>query len=255
MVVGRDSGHAEQALAVRRLPPVLQRALVGEEGFALQEEQREGRQADIGHAVGHVAAPLIGKGRAGRANALQKGLEHLHADLNHTSGRSETHLQINHLELLIAGSAPPRRGDHAPGENAAVRPAMLSRRGCCLGLLSVGIGSTVGRPALSKEEILAIDCHAHVFACDLPLTSDRRYAPAYDATLSDYLGMLDRNGMSHGVLVQPSFLGTDNAYLLEALRREPRRLRGIAVAAPETEPDELRRFDKAGIVGLRLNLI
>src|SRR4051794_10604743 len=100
MVVGRDGGHAEQALAVRCLPAFLQRALVGEEGFALQEEQREGRQADIGHAVGHVAAPLIGKGRAGRANALQKGLEQLHADLNHTSGRSETHLQINHLELL-----------------------------------------------------------------------------------------------------------------------------------------------------------
>src|SRR3954469_25190054 len=65
-------------------------ALVGEEGFALHEEQREGRQADIGHAVGHVAAPLVGKGRAGRANALQKSLKHLHAGLNHTSGRSET---------------------------------------------------------------------------------------------------------------------------------------------------------------------
>src|SRR3954469_6394198 len=43
MVVGRDSGHAEQALAVRRLPPGLQRALVGEEGFALQEEQKADR--------------------------------------------------------------------------------------------------------------------------------------------------------------------------------------------------------------------
>src|ERR671911_10640 len=31
MVVGRDGGHAEQALAVRHLPPFLQRALVGEE--------------------------------------------------------------------------------------------------------------------------------------------------------------------------------------------------------------------------------
>src|SRR4051812_20240313 len=100
MIVDRDGRHAEQALAVRYLPPGLQRALVGEEGLALHEEQRKGRQTNIGHAVGHLAAPLVGKGRAGRANALQKGLEHLHADLNHTSGRSETYLKINHLELL-----------------------------------------------------------------------------------------------------------------------------------------------------------
>ena len=148
-------------------------------------------------------------------------------------------------------AAPPRQ----PGQKTADRPAMVSRRGLCLGLLPTGIAWMVGRPALAKEEILAIDTHAHVFARDLPLTSDRRYAPAYDATLADYLGMLDRNGMSHGVLVQPSFLGTDNAYLLEALRREPRRLRGIAVVAPETAPDELRRLDRAGVVGLRLNLV
>src|SRR3982751_4409762 len=112
MVVGRDGGHAEQALAVRRLAAFHQRALVGKEGYALQEEQREGRQADIGHAVGHLAAPLVGKGRAGRANALQKSLKQLHAGLNHTSGRSETHLQINHLELLApeaaSSSARPR---------------------------------------------------------------------------------------------------------------------------------------------------
>src|SRR3954454_13224044 len=122
MVVGRDSGHAEQALAVRRLPPVLQRALVGEEGFALQEEQRKGRQADIRHAVGHLAAPLVGKGRAGRANALQKGLEHLHADLNHTSGRSETYLKINHLELLEARVQPCV----AAWSRSILQPALLT---------------------------------------------------------------------------------------------------------------------------------
>ena len=104
------------------------------------------------------------------------------------------------------------------GREDAARFAKLPRRGFCLGVLSAGIGPTAGRPALSKEEILAIDTHAHVFARDLPLTSDRRYVPACDATLADYLGVLDRNGMSHGVLVQPSFLGMDNTYMLEALR-------------------------------------
>lgn len=72
-------------------------------------------------------------------------------------------------------------------------------------------GQSSGQPLQRKRFWRSIPTHAHVFARDLPLTSDRRYAPAYDATIDDYLGMLDRNGMSHGVLVQPSFLGTDNS--------------------------------------------
>lgn len=67
--------------------------------------------------------------------------------------------------------------------------------------------------------------------------------------------MLDRNGMSHGVLVQPSFLGTNNSYLLEALRQVPERLRGIAVVEPETDLEELEALNRAGVVGIRLNLI
>ena len=43
--------------------------------------------------------------------------------------------------------------------------------------------------------------------------------------------VLDPNGVSHAVLVQPSFLGMDNHYLLDALRRYPR-FRGIAVVQP-----------------------
>jgi predicted TIM-barrel fold metal-dependent hydrolase len=56
------------------------------------------------------------------------------------------------------------------------------------------------------------------------------------------------------VLVQPSFLGTDNQYLLDALRRYPR-FRGIAVVQPTISSDELRALDEAGVVGIRLNLI
>src|SRR3954467_9419245 len=42
MIVGRHGRHAEQALAVRHLPPFLQRALVAEERLALHEKQRKG---------------------------------------------------------------------------------------------------------------------------------------------------------------------------------------------------------------------
>lgn len=105
------------------------------------------------------------------------------------------------------------------------------------------------------RDIVAVDTHAHVFKRGLALSAERRYAPDYDATIDAYLAMLDCNGMSHGVLVQPSFLGTDNAYLVEALRAQPDRLRGIAVVEPEARPDELLALQRAGVVGIRLNLI
>jgi predicted TIM-barrel fold metal-dependent hydrolase len=100
-----------------------------------------------------------------------------------------------------------------------------------------------------------IDTHAHVFHRGLKLAAGRRYAPDYDAPLALYLEQLDRNGMSNGVLVQPSFLGTDNSYLVESLKHANGRLRGIAVVDPATTADELRAFDSVGVVGIRLNLV
>lgn len=100
-----------------------------------------------------------------------------------------------------------------------------------------------------------IDTHAHVFHRRLALAPGRRYAPDYDAPLELYLQLLDRNGMSHGVLVQPSFLGTDNSYLVESVKVAGGRLRGIAVVDPGISMGELRVLDRAGIVGIRLNLV
>ena len=68
------------------------------------------------------------------------------------------------------------------------------------------------------EPIGAIDSHAHVFRRGLPLAPVHRHAPDYDALLADYLALLDAHAVSHAVLVQPSFLGTDNSFLLDAVR-------------------------------------
>jgi predicted TIM-barrel fold metal-dependent hydrolase len=85
---------------------------------------------------------------------------------------------------------------------------------------------------------------------------DKRRAPSgYDASLSAYVQQLDSHGMSHGVLVQPSFLGTDNRYLVDCLRQQPQRLRGIAVVDPTVDAAELDHLAQAGIVGIRLNLV
>ena len=90
-----------------------------------------------------------------------------------------------------------------------------------------------------------IDSHAHVFLRGLQLAPNRRYAPDYDAPLERYLAELDANGVTHGVLVQPSFLGTDNSYLVECLGRAGGRLRGVAVVDPATAPEALDALDRA----------
>ncbi len=100
-----------------------------------------------------------------------------------------------------------------------------------------------------------IDTHAHVFQHGLTFAAKRRYTPDYDAPLPAYLEQLDRNGLSYGVLVQPSFLGTDNAYLVDCLLRAPQRLRGVAVIDPASYHGQLPVLHEAGVVGIRLNLV
>lgn len=108
---------------------------------------------------------------------------------------------------------------------------------------------------VAAPDVTAVDSHAHVFTRDLPLAAVRRHAPDYHATLDAYIEHLRAKDISHGVLVQPSFLGTDNSFLLAATKRYPRRFRGVAVVDPDVSDRELEELDRCGVVGIRLNLI
>jgi predicted TIM-barrel fold metal-dependent hydrolase len=133
---------------------------------------------------------------------------------------------------------------------------MISRRkfhGSLMGWAAAGLWTHRG---LAQGTVMtAVDAHAHVFRRGLPLAANIRYAPDYDATPEDYLKTLDAHGISNAVLVQPSFLGTDNSYMLDALKRYPSRFRGISVVKPDISYDALRELASAGVVGIRLNLI
>ena len=98
------------------------------------------------------------------------------------------------------------------------------------------------------------DTHAHVFgpASLFPYAEDRSYTPP-DAPLAKYLAMLDTLGFERGALVQGSAHGHDNAAMLDALQRHPRRLRGVAVADANVPASELRRWHALGVRGLRFN--
>ena len=101
--------------------------------------------------------------------------------------------------------------------------------------------SAVPRFAIASS----VDTHAHVFERGLPMPDVRRYAPDADASLATYLQHLDTHGLAYGVLVQPSFLGTDNSHLLQALRAAPARLRGVAVVDPAIDAPGLQALAAA----------
>jgi predicted TIM-barrel fold metal-dependent hydrolase len=100
----------------------------------------------------------------------------------------------------------------------------------------------------------ACDCHCHVFgpAARFPYAEPRSYTPE-DAPLEAYLALLDRLGFARGVLVQPSAYGRDNRALLDALAREPDRLRGVAVGGGELKRATLKQWHALGVRGLRVN--
>jgi predicted TIM-barrel fold metal-dependent hydrolase len=110
-----------------------------------------------------------------------------------------------------------------------------------------------------KQVVTGIDCHAHIMAVDLPLAPEIHSRPARDVTTQEYLAVLGAHGISHGVLTAPSFYGSNNALLLDALRTYPNQLRGTVIADPNVEQllleQQLLAMREQGVVGIRLNWI
>ncbi|WP_201587063.1 amidohydrolase family protein [Psychrobacter jeotgali] len=99
-----------------------------------------------------------------------------------------------------------------------------------------------------------IDAHAHAFSHHANFLPTARYTPSYTASVEDYIQNLDHHGFDKGILIQPSFYGTDNSYMLSAIASYPERLKGIAVLDNNRDIMSLRNLDNQGIVGIRLNL-
>lgn len=100
----------------------------------------------------------------------------------------------------------------------------------------------------------ACDTHFHIFgpAARFPYAADRAYTPQ-DAPLEDLLRLQDTLGVKRGVAVQGNAHGTDLSALLDALAREPRRLRGAAIVKDTVTDAELRRMADLGVKALRFH--
>ncbi|MGE0560148.1 MAG: amidohydrolase [Burkholderiales bacterium] len=111
------------------------------------------------------------------------------------------------------------------------------------------------KPRLTMPSF-ACDTHAHVLgpAARYDYSPARVYTPP-DCLMTDYRHMLDTLGVSRAVLVQPSVYGTDNSAMLDAMKTDPQRLRGVAVVDPAIGDAELKALDQAGVRGVRVNIV
>ncbi|MBO1074531.1 amidohydrolase family protein [Roseomonas marmotae] len=102
----------------------------------------------------------------------------------------------------------------------------------------------------------ACDAHCHVFGPGerFPYAASRRYTPE-DKPKEVLAALHDRLGLERAVLVQASCHGTDNRAMMDALRSDPARYRGVAMIDDETPDAELMAMHEAGVRGIRFNFI
>ncbi|HEX3485445.1 MAG TPA: amidohydrolase family protein [Micropepsaceae bacterium] len=131
----------------------------------------------------------------------------------------------------------------------------LTRR--AFGSLALG---ALARSAMSEAEAAqsvpgATDCHVHIIgpAGKYPMVPNRPYTPP-QATVAQLKAMHARLGITRTVLVQPSFYGTDNSCMLDALAELGNSARGVAVVAQNASDQTLRDMDAKGVKGIRINL-
>jgi predicted TIM-barrel fold metal-dependent hydrolase len=101
----------------------------------------------------------------------------------------------------------------------------------------------------------ACDCHVHIVGpiARYPMSPQRGYTPP-EASVADLMALRRRLGIARNVLIQPSFYGTDNRCMLDALAQLGDTARGVAVVAPDIADAELKELDRHGVRGVRINL-
>jgi 2-pyrone-4,6-dicarboxylate lactonase len=113
---------------------------------------------------------------------------------------------------------------------------------------------TLARPLFTMPA-RACDSHVHVFE------SGERYPhvdqPHYtlpDGPLTKLAAMANTLGIANFAIVQPSFYGTDNRCMLDALDRAGDRARGVAMVEENVTDEELQALHDRGVRALRLDL-
>ena len=102
---------------------------------------------------------------------------------------------------------------------------------------------------------MSIDCHIHLFDRNRSAIAKPRHVPTYDAEYATVKALGAAVGVRRFVLVQTSFMGTDNSLLMRHLQDQPDTFRGVFILGPATSSRELQDLKAQGVVGIRLNLL
>jgi predicted TIM-barrel fold metal-dependent hydrolase len=102
-----------------------------------------------------------------------------------------------------------------------------------------------------------IDAHAHIFPLEFPIPEGPGNKPEpYERTnIVDFREVLRAQGVSHGLLVQPSGYLFDNTALLDGIARSGGTVRGIGVVPYSISDSELADLQARGMVGHRFNAV
>jgi L-fuconolactonase len=102
---------------------------------------------------------------------------------------------------------------------------------------------------------MIIDTHVHVWVEHSDQYPHQRLTPPPATPVELLLENMDKVGITHAVLVQPSLYGADNAYLADCLLRYPGRFAGIGMVDVRS-PDAVKQLsywvNERGIRGVRL---
>jgi predicted TIM-barrel fold metal-dependent hydrolase len=119
-----------------------------------------------------------------------------------------------------------------------------------------GPRATTGRPNWQPPPD-GTDCHCHIFGPydRYPLSPGRSYTPP-EASIEQYLAMLETIGLRRTVIVQPSIYGTDNAVTLDAVEAiGADRARAVVVVDEGIDATALRGMAARGACGVRFNAV
>ena len=86
------------------------------------------------------------------------------------------------------------------------------------------------------------------------MVPDRLYTPP-EASLADYVHLLNTLGFQRGVIVQPSVYGTDNRATLEATASDLDKFRAVVVVDGSVTEAQLQSYHEQGARGVRCNLL
>jgi predicted TIM-barrel fold metal-dependent hydrolase len=143
---------------------------------------------------------------------------------------------------------------------------MLTRREALVGLFAgrvlmrgrIGFAKASQPATAVKFDVPAnaCDCHTHLFGPpkQFPYWPGRTYTP--ETALPEEMSALHRAlHIDRVVIVTPSVYGTDNSATLFGMKARGASARGIAVINEKTPDTDLKVMDRAGIRGVRLNLV